>query len=135
MPHSTPKEPWHVPVSWIRDFGHGRVFYSNFGHNEATWNDKKFQDHYLAGILWALGRINAPVTPNPDLQALYDSLIAQGSVSEQAAMEVGVVIEETDIADIDVMISETTESDVLAVLDSLRSGSVNHLAAFQRQLA
>ena len=69
MPHSTPKEPWHVPVSWIRDFGQGRVFYSNFGHNEATWNDKKFQDHYLAGILWALGRINAPVTPNPDLQA------------------------------------------------------------------
>jgi len=69
MPHSTPKEPWHVPVSWIRDFGHGRVFYSNFGHNEATWNDKKFQEHYLAGILWALGRINAPVTPNPDLQA------------------------------------------------------------------
>jgi type 1 glutamine amidotransferase len=69
MPHSTPKEPWHVPVSWIRDFGHGRVFYSNFGHNEATWNDKKFQEHYLAGILWALGRINAPVAPNPDLQA------------------------------------------------------------------
>ncbi|NDC64959.1 MAG: ThuA domain-containing protein, partial [Planctomycetia bacterium] len=69
MAHSTPKEPWHVPVSWIRDYGRGRVFYSNFGHNETTWNTKMFQDHYLAGILWALGRTNAPVTPNPDLQA------------------------------------------------------------------
>jgi hypothetical protein len=75
------------------------------------------------------------VFTNPDLQALYDSLIAQGSVSEQAAMEVGVVIEETDIIDLDLMISQTTEPDVIAVLESLRAGSVNHLAAFQRQLA
>ena len=75
------------------------------------------------------------VFTNPDLQALYNTLIAQGSVSEQAAMEVGVLIEETDIADLDVMISETTEPDVIAVLESLRAGSVNHLAAFERQLA
>jgi len=75
------------------------------------------------------------VFTNPDLQALYNTLIAQGSVSEQAATEVGVLIEETDIADLDVMISETTEPDVIAVLESLRAGSVNHLAAFERQLA
>jgi hypothetical protein len=75
------------------------------------------------------------VFTNPDLQALYDSLIAQGSVSEQAAMEVGVVIEETDIVDIDAMFLTITEPDVVAVLESLRAGSVNHLAAFQRQLA
>jgi hypothetical protein len=75
------------------------------------------------------------VFTNPDLQALYDSLIAQGSASEKAAMEVGVLIEEKDIADIDVMISQTTEPDVIAVLESLLAGSVNHLAAFQRQLA
>jgi len=84
MVHSTPKEPWHVPVSWIRDYGHGRVFYSNFGHNEATWNTPMFQEHYLAGILWALGRINAPVTPNPDLQA-RDSLRAVLSAAASAA--------------------------------------------------
>ena len=75
------------------------------------------------------------VFTNPELQALYDSLIAQGSASEKAAMEVGVLIEEKDIADIDVMISQTTEPDVIAVLESLLAGSVNHLAAFERQLA
>ena len=69
MRRSTPKEPWHVPVSWIRDFGQGRVFYTNFGHNESTWKDPVFRAHDLAGILWALGRINAPVTPNPGEQA------------------------------------------------------------------
>lgn len=75
------------------------------------------------------------VFTNPDLQSLYDTLIAQGSVSEQAAMEVGVLIEETDIADLDAMMATISEPDVLTVLESLRSGSVNHLAAFQRQLA
>jgi hypothetical protein len=75
------------------------------------------------------------VFTNPDLQALYNTLIAQGSVSEQAAMEVGVFIEETDIADLDAMMATISEQDVLTVLESLRSGSVNHLAAFERQLA
>ncbi len=69
MPHCSPKEPWHVPVSWVRDFGRGRVFYSNFGHNESTWNEPMFQQHYLAGILWALGRAEGPSEPNPDVQA------------------------------------------------------------------
>jgi hypothetical protein len=75
------------------------------------------------------------VFTNPDLQSLYNTLIAQGSVSEQAAMEVGVLIEETDIADLDAMMATISEQDVLTVLESLRSGSVNHLAAFERQLA
>jgi hypothetical protein len=75
------------------------------------------------------------VFTNPELQALYDSLIAQGSASEKAAMEVGVLIEEKDIADISRMISQITEPDAIAVLESLLAGSVNHLAAFQRQLA
>jgi hypothetical protein len=75
------------------------------------------------------------VFTNPDLQSLYNTLIAQGSVSEQAAMEVGVFIEETDIADLDAMMATISEQDVLTVLESLRSGSVNHLAAFERQLA
>ncbi len=75
------------------------------------------------------------VFTDPELQTLYNTLIAQGSVSEQAAMEVGVLIEETDIADLDAMMATISEQDVLAVLGTLRSGSVNHLAAFQRQLA
>jgi hypothetical protein len=71
---------------------------------------------------------------NPELQALFDSFIAQGSASETAAMEVGVIIEETDIADLDEMMAVTTEPDALAMMASLRSGSENHLAAFLRQL-
>lgn len=69
MTASTPKEPWHVPVSWVRDHGQGRVFYTNFGHNDATWKDPRFQAHLREGTAWALGRIDAPAAPNPETQA------------------------------------------------------------------
>jgi len=76
MPASQPQEPYNVPVSWIRDFGKGRVFYTNFGHNDATWSDPAFRDHVLQGIGWALGRFDAPATPNPQVQAAAGVLSA-----------------------------------------------------------
>jgi putative FmdB family regulatory protein len=69
MTASTPKEPWHVPVSWVRNYGDGRVFYTNFGHNEATWKESAYQQHLIEGIRWALGRSEAPSEPNPEVQA------------------------------------------------------------------
>ena len=69
MAASDPKEPWHVPVSWIRAEGKGRVFSTNLGHNDATWKDPTFQNHLAEGIAWALGRFDVPATPNPDVQA------------------------------------------------------------------
>lgn len=70
---------------------------------------------------------------NPELQELYDSLIAQGSESEAAAFDVGVAIEELDIEDLDKMLEQESRSDVIAMMQNLRAGSVNHLNAFQRQ--
>ncbi|MFN7812723.1 MAG: ThuA domain-containing protein [Planctomycetia bacterium] len=69
MQASKPQEPYHVPVSWIRDYGKGRVFYTNFGHNEATWQDPVFRSHAIQGIGWALARFDAPAAPNPEVQA------------------------------------------------------------------
>jgi type 1 glutamine amidotransferase len=69
MQASSPKEPWHVPVSWVREYGKGRVFSTNFGHNDATWKEPMFQKHMLEGIAWALGRFDAPAAPNADVQA------------------------------------------------------------------
>ncbi len=69
MSASNKREPWHVPVSWIRDYGKGRVFYTNLGHNDATWKDVVFQKHLTEGIAWALGRFDAPSKANPDTQA------------------------------------------------------------------
>ena len=48
------------PVSWVRDYGKGRIFYSNFGHNKATWMNAAMLQHFLDGIQWALGDLDGP---------------------------------------------------------------------------
>ena len=74
------------------------------------------------------------VFTNPELQALYDQLITQGLQSKTAAMEVGVIIEQTDIADLTKAMGTTSDPVILQSLESLKKASENHLAAFQRQL-
>jgi hypothetical protein len=44
------------------------------------------------------------------------------------------MIEEKDIADISTQLATATDQDVIDVLERLRSGSENHLRAFNRQL-
>ena len=69
---------------------------------------------------------------NQDLQALYDSLLASGSIDRAGAIAAGIAVEEKDIADIEVMLASELPSDVVSVLERLLSGSQNHLAAFLR---
>jgi type 1 glutamine amidotransferase len=52
--HPNTGEPGHFPISWCRDFGKGRVFYTALGHNEQVWQMPAFQKHLLGGIEWAL---------------------------------------------------------------------------------
>jgi hypothetical protein len=66
------------------------------------------------------------------LQALYNTLIAQGSVDVAAAMQVGRDIENLDIKDLQVMLKATMPADMKLALDNLLKGSYNHLAAFSR---
>lgn len=70
----------------------------------------------------------------PELQALYDELVALGSESLAGALAVGVLIEETDIADLEVAIQATRERPIRNVFSNLRDGSFNHLAAFTQAL-
>lgn len=72
------------------------------------------------------------VFTNPDLQALYDKLIAQGGISAAEARKVGVLVEQTDIKDLKTHIAETTKTDILQVYNNLLRGSQNHLRAFSR---
>lgn len=71
---------------------------------------------------------------DPALQALYDKLVALGSVSEIEALKVGALIEETDIRDIDEKKAITDNADIVKVYDQLLCGSGNHLRAFNKQL-
>lgn len=71
---------------------------------------------------------------NPEFTELFTQLVEAGSESLEAALEVGVQIEELDIADIEQMLTETDHRDVQNVLENLLAGSNNHLDAFNSYL-
>lgn len=67
---------------------------------------------------------------DPELQALYTSLVETGRESPAKAYEVGITIETKDIADLKAALAHTKAADVTWALDNLLNGSQNHLAAF-----
>ncbi|MDD1697609.1 MAG: DUF2202 domain-containing protein, partial [Methanoregula sp.] len=62
-------------------------------------------------------------------------LIRQGSISKVEAFNVGVIIEETDIDDLNQGIATTSHNDIRNVYSNLLQGSLNHLDAFKSSLA
>jgi len=70
----------------------------------------------------------------PELQALYDQLIVDGSASLLAALQVGVLIEETDITDLEEA-AVGMPSDVVNVFENIKEGSLSHLDAFNYSIS
>jgi len=46
------------PVAWTRMFGKGRVYYNGLGHEDAVWNDPRYQEMLLNGIKWVMRQFN-----------------------------------------------------------------------------
>ncbi|NLT34353.1 MAG: DUF2202 domain-containing protein [Gaiellales bacterium] len=67
-----------------------------------------------------------------ELQKLYDDLVGQGSGSLWAARDVGRLIEEADIEDLEQAIARSDNADIDQVYSNLLRGSQNHLRAFSR---
>jgi len=96
------------------------------------------QQHFdSVGQLIDRYRLSDPATPDvsgsfkdPELQALYDKLIVDGSTSALAALQVGALIEETDIVDLNDAIDATDQKDIIKVYSNLLRGSRNHLRSF-----
>ncbi len=60
------KRPDNIyPVSWIREYGKGRVFYSSLGHMPETFMTPELVGHFFAGVQYLLGDLDADATPNP----------------------------------------------------------------------
>ena len=72
VPNSTDK-PWQgyrrpdkvYPVAWIREYGKGRVFYNSMGHMTETFMRPEIVGHFLVGMQYILGDVDANATPNP----------------------------------------------------------------------
>ncbi|OZA22680.1 MAG: hypothetical protein B7X93_12695 [Hydrogenophilales bacterium 17-61-9] len=67
---------------------------------------------------------------NPELQALYDTLMAKGRLGALDALQVGGIIEETDMHDLVAAIERADNADLDATYANLLCGSRNHLRAF-----
>lgn len=72
-----PESPIHVllrrpddnePVSWVRDYGKGRIFYIALGHKAEAWNNRTFQKILVRGVFWTAGQ---PARPLPSRMPLY----------------------------------------------------------------
>ena len=106
----------------------GQPTFQNIAASEQAHMDevKQLLDRYgLADPALAPGQFT-----DANLQALYDQLIAQGSVSLADALKVGAAIEEIDIQDLQTRIAQTDNADIQWVYNNLMSGSSNHLVAF-----
>ncbi len=60
--------PGFYPVSWVKMYGKGRVFYTSFGHRDDVIQSDYFQKHLLQGMRWALGYDKGDASPNPPAQ-------------------------------------------------------------------
>ncbi|WP_299215288.1 DUF2202 domain-containing protein [uncultured Aquimarina sp.] len=92
--------------------------------NLLTTNEISFEIHKENGTFY-----------NPELQKLYDYLIQLGSNSIKDVINVGVLIEETDIRDLEKVIKNTNDPYTKQVYSNLLRASKNHLRAFNRQLS
>ncbi len=46
------------PLAWTRTYGQGRVFYTALGHEEAVWNDSRYQAMLLNAFKWVMRETN-----------------------------------------------------------------------------
>ncbi len=76
----------------------------------------------------------AGVYSDPKLTALYAELMAKGSLSLKDALEVGVLIEKADIADLENALKATSKLDVKNVYANLLAASISHQEAFESVL-
>lgn len=122
-----------------------RDVYATFN---AKWGKQPFkhiskaEDTHLKAVVSLLKLYNLPDTiiaeagkfSDVKIQAFYDEMVLKGDSSLINALSISALIEEMDIADIKSILSSTTNTNLLIVLENLLSGSRNHLRAFDKQL-
>ena len=106
--------------------------FSNITKSEQTHMDLVSNILKQYGIKNPTKNMAAGEFKNQDLQGLYKKLTSEGTADILSAYQVGVQIEELDIADLKDLMKITWPADVKSVLDKLLSGSQNHLLAFTR---
>ncbi len=100
------------------------------------------EQRHMDSVLWLMQQYDVAdiaseevgVFNNAELQDLYNSLIARGETSQIEALQVGALIEEVDIADLQKGLANTANQAIQTLYNSLIAGSENHLRSFVRNI-
>ncbi len=52
-----------IPITWVRDYGRGRVFYCGFGHPPKVWQNPDIRKMWLEAVKWAMGLTEGNASP------------------------------------------------------------------------
>ncbi len=119
-------------VSWVRSYGQGRVFYCSLGHpNDIFWTPAILQ-HYLDGIQFALGDLDADTSPagagpGPGFRQLFNGkdltgwkarprswVVKDGQLARKSSGDIWTEAEFGDfVLDLEFMLSRYAKSGVL----------------------
>lgn len=113
----------------------GSVVFDRISDSEQRHLDSLLLVAQKAGIDLTAVSTTAGVFTNTAIQSLYDTLLAQGSVSLDAAYGVGILVEQTDIADLQEYSADVSIGIVGTIYGHLETGSEHHLAAFTQYAA
>jgi hypothetical protein len=104
-------------------------------------NIAESEQRHMDAVLYLLGKyglddpaLDPGIFQNSELQDLYDELVKKGETSIVNAIEVGITIEETDLADLEALLGQTEKKDIIQVYTNLLDGSYRHLDAFESHL-
>jgi len=117
-------------VAWVQNYGKGRVFYCSLGHrDEIFWNPAVMQ-HYLDGIQFALGDLEADATPSAQLSEEYLS------GSRRDAFAAGVEAVFADITTFELGKDSATAQQIAEmVVQAQRTGAADQAAVLVDKLA
>jgi type 1 glutamine amidotransferase len=76
--HPNYGQPGDYPIAWCRQYGQGRVFYTSLGHRTDVVQRPDIKQHYLGGILWAIGLAQGDATPHDRRLTLSDPELKDG---------------------------------------------------------
>ena len=60
--HRTDKD---FPITWVRNYGKGRVFHSSLGHRDEVWDHPDIQKMWIEAVKWVMGMTEGDATPRP----------------------------------------------------------------------
>ncbi len=105
------------PVSWLKPYGKGRVFYTSFGHDARAWVDPKRLRHMFDGYLYCAGQLACDDTP-----AGFDlSVVKQAKTFSEAEM---IVREMLAHAGSEALVTDTVKKAVAVLKDPSVSAEI-----------